>query len=913
MHRRGLERELAEEMRYHEELLVSDALAEGLTPAEARVAARRRFGNTMYFREASRDSWSFRWLEEAGQDVRFALRSVGRNRVVSLAVVVTLALAIGANTTIFSLINAIVLRPLPVDESERFVQVTRITESGQESASFPLALIELLGRGRRTVSSVAFFDNTRLNIGMDGQAEPAMGKLVSGNFFALTGVRASLGRLIGPEDDVAGVAPVAVISHGFWSRRFGRNPSAIGQVIDLNGAPMTVIGVLPPEFTLSAGVAPDEVWAPLALHPQLGLKDHKEVLAYARIAANATRESAELELTAAYRAVVEDSLNRAGSAGSSAIDARSGADSQTSAKLERKLGEARGAGPRAFSTADRIRTVQSVRIAMQKPDEWIGLAREIGDRLRILLVTSVLVLTIVCANVANLLFARGASRQREMAMRLALGARRSRLIRLLLTEAAVLALAGGALGLVVSRWSSALLLRFLAYEYDSFLVNFRPDARVLLFAATVTTLAVVVFGLAPALRSSRLSLHDTLKSGSAGVRGSGPVLKIARVLVSAQVALSLLLLVTSGIFIRAVRQEISVDPGYERERVLTFWVYPTTLGYEGARELALYERIRERLGATPGVQSASLHRHALGRSGGGGSQACAPPRQPGEVPGIGGMLVGAGFFETLGIPVLAGRGFTTVDIATAAPVMVIGESMALAYFPDGRALGNSLRVVGLNRSFEIIGVVRDIGYRALGQDRAGCQAYIPVAHAPARNLGQMIFIARTVGDPSGVATAVRRAVAEVERNLSLFYFQTLAAEQSGEYADEASLATLTSAFGAVALAFAAIGLFGMLSYAVTSRRAELGLRLALGARPSAVVAGVMREMVRLVFYGVILGVIAAIAIQRLTGSFLFGVEPTDPTAIATAIGVLLLVGGAAAYVPARRASRIDPVNVLRVE
>lgn len=280
----------------------------------------------------------------------------------------------------------------------------------------------------------------------------------------------------------------------------------------------------------------------------------------------------------------------------------------------------------------------------------------------------------------------------------------------------------------------------------------------------------------------------------------------------------------------------------------------------------------------------------------------------------GGLLVGAGFFETLGIPVLAGRGITPADVASAAPVMVIGESMARAYFPDGGAIGSSLQIAQVDRSFEVVGVVRDIGVRAPGQAYAGCQSYIPVVHAPARALGQMIFIVRTTGGPSAVAASGRRAVAEVDRNLSLFWFERLIDAQRGAYAYESSLATLTSGFGALAVVFAAIGLFGILSYAVTSRQSELGLRLALGARPRRLVAGLMVEMVRLVVYGALLGVVASVVLAKLTGSVLFGVEPTDPASIiAAAVAVLLLVGAVAAYLPARRASRVDPVAVMRAD
>ncbi len=323
--RTELDKELVEEMRYHEELLVRDGLAKGLSPSEARMAARRRFGNATYFREGCRESWGFRWLDEAGQDLRFGWRSIGRNRVLSGALVLTLALAIGANTAIFSLINLVLLRPLPVEDPTRFVQVTRIQEDGRPSASFPPVLIERLGQGARTISGLAAFDHTRLNIVIDGQAEPALGRLVSGNFFTVAGVSAGAGRLIGPDDDVPSASPVAVISHGFWSRRFGRSPSAIGQVVDLNGAPMTVIGVLPPDFTLSPGLGPEDVWAPLALHAQLGLNDHTEVLSYARIGPGATRETASAELTAVYRGLVDDSLTRTRSRISGAAPETSGA------------------------------------------------------------------------------------------------------------------------------------------------------------------------------------------------------------------------------------------------------------------------------------------------------------------------------------------------------------------------------------------------------------------------------------------------------------------------------------------------------------------------------------------------------------------------------------------------------------
>lgn len=863
--------DLDDELRAYVGLAADEQIRAGLSPGDAWRAARLQLGGHEQVKEQVRDVRSGELVRRAMVDLRFALRTLRRSAVISVTVVLTLGLAIGANTAIFSLADALLFTPLPVTHPERLFFVQRVS-SGESGGGFSIAEFERLRGSAPEGIGVMARDFTRLSVGVDGQAEPAEGMLVSGNLFPVLGLNAARGRLLAPADDVPGQPPVAVISDRYWRRRFGQFPTIVGRVIDLNGVPTTVVGVLPAVFTgLSVGTSQGDVWLPLTLHAALALKDHDRVNVMVRLATEITAATASGVLTQVYRALVSDSV-----------------------------------GP----DADR-RTVGSAGVALTPAA--LGQGSELESPLRILMFAGLLVLLVVCANLANLLLARAIARRREIAVRLALGASRGRLVQQLLTESLVLTAMGGVLGLLIARWGGEALATYLASDTSALVVTFAPDVRVLLFAAGLATLATIVFTLVPVVSFARTDLQSALKAGAPGARGGGSALRLGRALVMLQVALSLVLLVTAGVLVHSVRNLSALEPGFEREQVLQFAVYPGPLGYQGRRELQLYQMIRDRIGVLPGVRSVATSRVRLASD---GRQRC--PQRTGTTPlrASWGSPVSPRFFATMGVPLVAGREFESGDASGSASVAIVSRAAAQAFFPEGKPVGKFLAIEGEPASRMVVGVVGDVAtYSAEPADRGlpSCLIYIPVAQASPAEMGQQWIAVRSTGDPGALLPGTRAAIHDVDPRLSLYWPGTVAEQVRELFGAQRSLATLSGIFGALALAFAAIGLLGIVSYAVASRTSELGLRLALGARPGTIVMDIVRETLGLVLGGTVLGVVAALAAVRLTSGLLYDVSPIDPVSVIGAAVTLLVAGLLAAAAPARRASRLDPAIALRNE
>jgi predicted permease len=874
-HRPGIDQDLDGEIDAYLELLVDEKMRAGMPAAEARREAAIELGGSLQVKERVWDVRSGEWIIRIGRDLRFGWRMLRRSAVLSTAIVLTLGLAIGANTAIFGLADLLLFTPLPAEHPEQLVFIHRVSPDGAEHDFFPIETFERLRTAVRPLAGLAAYDFTRLNVGVRDETRPAEGMLVSGNFFTVFGVRAARGRLLDPSDDAPGRPAVVVLSDRYWRLRFGHADSVVGQSILLNGRPVTVVGVLPPTFTgMAVGTPVGEVWLTLAQHPVFALKDHTSVRTLARLEPGATAVALAAKLGPVYRTMIADSVG----------------SSQTSAAH---------------------REVESARTSVTSAA--FGLGSDLGPELRVLLLAGLLVLLVVSANLANLLLARAIARRREIAVRLALGATHGRLIQQLLTESLMLALLGGGLGFLIAVWGGGALAGFLTSGRDTEAVVAVSGGRILLFAVGLTALATVVFSLVPVASLARTDLQSALKSGAPGARGGRAALRVGRALVVLQVALSLVLLAMAGVLVESVRNFAALEPGFDREHVLLFAVYPAALGYQGPRELDLYQRLRLRLEAIPGVTSATTSRSRLASS---GRDVCTAPVDGAPPVADYGSPVSPRYFETMGVPLMAGREFDPGDRATSPPVVILSGAAARTFFPGGKAIGGTIRIAGETAGRTVVGVAGDVmSFSRAPADRGlpSCNIYIPVAQTGATDLGQQWIEARTSADPGALLAEVRLAVREVDSNLSLYWPGTVREQVRELYGAQLSLAALSGVFGILTLVFASIGLLGVVSYAVASRTSELGLRLALGARPGRILRGILRETLGLLMAGSVVGVIGAVVGVRLTSDLVYGVSPLDPASLLGATGLLILVGLSAAYFPARRASRLDPAVTLRGE
>jgi predicted permease len=797
-------------------------------------------------------------MQTLRQDLLYGIRILTKRPGFTLIVALTLALGIGANTAVFSLIDAFLLKLLPVRDPQQLVFVRATTSRGGITGSFPYPIFEQFRDQNRSFSGVFAVDSTRVSVTVEGQPEMVWGDFVSGSYFDILGVSAILGRTFTADDDQAGKSPVAVISSGYWERRFGRDHAVIGKTIYLAKIPFTVIGVTSPGFygRKVAGRSADVV-LPMFMQSRLALGDHDTFEIMARLKPGVGVEQARADLDVIY---------------------------------QQGLTQAAGSG--ISPQAQREISTQKIQLKPgSRGDSKPGFASE----LPILLAVVSVVLLIACLNIANLLLARAVGRQREIAVRLSLGAGRGRVIRQLLTESILLAALGGVLGLLVAQWLVSGLLAVFSSGNDPIPFDLKLDMRILAFTGAVSLLTGILFGLAPALAATRVDLIPMLK----GAEGRSHPLRrrLTKSLVVAQVALSLALLIGAGLLIRSLQQLYRVDTGFERDNLLTMWVYPALIGYDRAKELRLYHEAVESLSAIPDVQSASLARRAL------------------DI-GKGLNPVGPRFFETTGIGLLQGREFSTADTETAPRVAIISESMARMFLPNVNPIGQPIpdelaEFADLGRDVQIVGVVRDT--RRLWSPKGELAIYIPYTQAPPQELGQMKFFVRTAGKPMNIVSAVRQQIQSIEKDLPLVGVATQDEEVKGQAREERSMAMLLGFFGALALVLSSIGLYGTMSYAVSRRTRELGIRLALGAQRKDLLRMVLREALQQVVIGVAVGIPVALAGARMIASMLFGVKTTDPATISVAVLVMGAIALVAGYLPARRATMVDPIEALRYE
>jgi len=834
-------------------------------------------------------------MDDLGQDFRLALRSFVKNPTFTLVVVLTLALGIGANTAIFTLMDQVLLRLLPVEDPERLVMLDGPgSSSGTTHRHYdtltPLShpMFEGLRDKNAVFDGVLAEYTAPLHLTVGSQTDAVNGVLVSGTFFRVLGVKPAAGRLLTDEDDrVPGGHPVVVLSHGFWTRRFGGDPKVVGQAVRVNDHPMTVVGIGPPGFYgVEVGESVD-VFVPLMMQPQViptwsrGLGDWRArwLTVMARLKAGVSPREARAGINVLYRQLLEEDAQH------------------LTAKSER-------------FRASFLKKELELRPGARGPS---GLRDQSKTPLLVLMGMVGLVLLIACANVANLLLARASSRQREIAVRLALGAGRGRLARQLLVESVVLSVAGGALGLVFAAWVGDLLLRALPVDQASRVLTAEPDLRVGLFALGLSLATALAFGLVPALQSTRPALAPTLKSETGSVLGGTAPFRFRKGLVVAQVALSLLLLIGAGLFTRSLLNLRTLNPGFEPERLLAFSVDPSLNGYDVPRRLAVLEQIQDEIAAEPGVLSASMASVALMTNSDSSHTVKVDGYEAKEDenmnPNFNG--VGPGFFATLGIPLLAGREFTAADGPDAPRVAVVNDVFARYYFGAEDSVGRQFRLGSKeDEAITIVGLVRE-GKSASLWEKPVRFVYLP--HTQEKGLGDVTFYARSTVDPEILGGRMRKAVQRIDATLPVTGLKSMRAQIGESLFVERMVAALSAAFGFLATLLAAVGLYGVMSYAVSLRTREIGIRVALGAARRAVLLMVLKEVALLAALGVAIGLPSGYGLGRLVESQLFGLTARDPLTFAAATATLLVAAFLAGYVPAARATRVDPMVALRYE
>jgi len=885
--REKFEQEMQAELRFHIESYADDLVRQGMPREQALRRARIEFGAVEAQKEECRASLGLRLWDELRADVRYALRAMRKNPGFTAVAVLTLALGIGANTAIFTLVDALVLRMVPVERPQELYQVQwRRPQGGRPGTSLSNSLWENLRARQDVFTSIASWGQQDFNLATSGAVQRANGIWVSGEFFAMLGVTPAAGRLITTADDQPGCTPVAVLSYDFWQRHFGGATSAVGSTLPLNGHSFTIIGVSAPAFHgLDVGTK-FEVAAPNCStrlldgdRPRLVERSYWWLSVIGRVKPGLTPQQVSARVGALSPQVWEASLPQDWDK-----------DSQNNFRHRRFF-----AIPAATGLSD--------------------LRETFSQPLTVLMAVVAVVLLIACANLAALLLARATAQQREIAVRMALGATRLRLIRYLLTHAVLLSAGGAIAGLLIARWGTSVLVAELTTRGRSVFLDLSPDWRVLAFTSGIALATAILFGILPAFRSTQVPLTAAMHGATAGQ--AERTSSTRRWIGAAQIALSLVLLVTAGLFLRSFSKLVRLDPGFDRHNVLLVTASLRSTNLKSDQYIATYDAIQERLRALPGVSAVSRSR-LTPLQGGQWSNSISANSEPGTKAHEGDTFLNAvtpGYFAILRTPLLSGRDFSPQDRAGTQQVAIVNHVFAQEWFGGQDPVGHILRIAKGDGTkgppMQVIGVAGDAKYNDLREPMQPT-VYLSVAQLTGQESTRNNFELRTTLPLATMRGAIEAAVAGVSGEVPLEFY-TLAEQVDDTLVQERVLAMLSGFFGFVALLLAMIGLYGTMSYRVALRRAEFGIRMALGAQVGAIVRLVLGEVVLVVMAGVAAGIAISLAATSTLQKLLFGLGPRDTVTMAAAALLLAGVALVAAYAPARRAARVDPMVALRYE
>jgi macrolide transport system ATP-binding/permease protein len=898
LHRAQSERDLDEELAHHMAMLEQN----GASPA----AAHRQFGNLASYKEESRSMWTFAFFEQTAQDLRYALRTMAANPLFTATAALSLALGIGANTAIYSFMEAILTRSLPVANPQQLAilqwhaprnpgvmkscngSMSRYGKTGRQSPNFPFAAFETLRDNPNLFSAMFAYTYARnFNVIVSGQAETISGGFVSGNYFNSLGVPPAAGRLIGEDDDRTGAPPAVVLAYSYWRRRFNADPSVAGKSVLIDGLPFTIAGVTTPGFF---GVDPEA-------NPAFFLPIHQ----MPPLAPNPAEEQRSRFLDKNFYWI------------EMMIRLRPGV---SLAQAQSIL----GAQFRSFaiSTASSPKEIEVLpELALEPGGTGLDtLRRQYSEPLFVLMSMVGLILAIACANLANLLLARASARRREIAVRLSLGAGRGRIVRQMLTESVLLSLTGGVFGLFVAFAGIRLITWLIANGRENFTLHAALNWPVLGFTFALSVLAGIVFGLAPALQATKVDFTPALKEGRAqnsprGGRRFQP--RLGHALIVAQIAISLLLVIGAGLFIRTLSNLHSIDVGFNRENILLVNINGREGGYRDAALARFYTGLLDRFRGIPGVRAATASDLPLVAQYINNTRVTIPghPVQPGDA-STECLNVDPDFLATMQIPVMLGRNLQRQDLASPA-VAVVNQKFASVFFPGENPVGRQFAIGGdpAVHLLQIVGVAKNAHYNSL-QEHQEPVIYMPYTQDLAELHG-MFFELRTAGDPLSVVATVRRIVHDASRDVSITEVSTEAQRIEQTISQERTFADLGACFAVLALMIACVGLYGTMAYTVARRTPEIGIRMALGAQRPNIIWMVLRQVLALTAAGLLAGYGAARFTTHFVESFLYGMKANDPLAVAAAIAILFAAALAAGYAPARRAARIDPATALRNE
>jgi predicted permease len=851
---------------------------------------------TEHIQESLSGRRSLPWLETLLQDIRFGIRLLYKNSGFTAIAVLTLALGIGANSGIFSVMRQVLLQRLPVPHPEELVLLYApgprsghvSSDEGDGSESFTYPMYTYLQEHNSVFTGLAAKANFPISASFRGATERANAELVSGNYFSTLGVQPAVGRVLIPDDTTTvGANTVVVLGYGYWKKRFGGDPGILNQLLLVNNQLMTVVGVVQPGFGgIQLGMIPD-VYLPITMKPVItpgwsGLTDHKDywIKLIARLKPGTSMDQAAIALAPAYHALLEDDL---------ALNPKFD-DKKKAAFVAKQLVLREGARGRPL-------------LENSTRPQLLALMGMVG-----------LVLFITCANVAGLLTARGAARQKEISVRLSLGASRWRLIRQLVIESCLLSSLGAVLGLAIASWMSNSLVHFASTNQIADGLSGALDGPVLIFTAALALIAGVFFGVVPALNATRVQLAYTLKEQGGAVLSAHSHARLRQALVISQVALTLLLVTGACGFVRSLYNLKNVDLGLQTAHVLQFSVAPQLNGYDEPRSLALYQRLEDRVAALPGVQSLSAAQEPLLADDDRGSNVTVEG-EPTELAGTRDVLrnaVGPGHFSNLRIPLIRGREFTRQDGPDSPKVVIINATMAKEFFPNGDAIGRHMKFGAGSDPLdkEIVGIVQDSHHSNINEKP---KAFVYVPYPQEKGVTSLTYYVRTAGDPVALANSVRQAIGELDASLPIYDVRSFDEQIELQLSSSRLVALLALIFGSLAALLAAMGIYGLLAYTVTQRTREIGVRMALGAEPKRVGWMILLDVARLTGIGILIGIPLAYVLGKLINSMLYDVQAFGFSSVGISLLALALVAALATYIPARRATRIDPMVALRYE